>query len=125
MTLTDDKELSSSAVMSDLTFFDLESNHSDDSIHLLCEKYTHKLPIKSKTQITFRLTPTEQNFYKQSTLHASLTLKQRLVLFTRQMKGAWAKVQSCRPNKYFKMAFILAILIPLAVWIFYIDFHLR
>ena len=124
MVLTDAEELRSPVITSDMSFFDLESNHSSDSVHLLCEKYTHKLPIESESQTTFRLTPIKQKLYKQNTLYVPLTLKQRFVLFTKWMRSIWARVPSCKPNKYTKVAFALAVLTPLAIWIFYIDFHL-
>lgn len=125
MVLTDAEELRSPVITSDISFFDLESNHSSDSVHLLCEKYTHKLPIESESQTTFRLAPTKQRLYRQSTLHVPLSLKQRVFLFTERVKSIWAGLPRCKPNKYFKVAFALAVLTPLAIWIFYIDFRVH
>lgn len=125
MVLTDAEELRSPVITSDMSFFDLESNHSSDSVHLLCEKYTHKLPIESESQTTFRLAPTKQRLYRQSTLYVPLSLKQRVFLFTERAKSIWAGLPRCKPIKYFKVAFALAVLTPLAIWIFYIDFRVH
>ncbi|EJT42904.1 YCL021W-A-like protein [Saccharomyces kudriavzevii IFO 1802] len=125
MTLLDKEELCDSKVASDCTFFDLESNHSNDSVHLLLEKYTHELPIKDNSRTAFKLNATKQKMYKQNTLYVPLTFKERFFLFAKRIKKFWAKLSCCKPNKYAKVSFILVILIPLAVWMFYVDVHLR
>ncbi|EJS44543.1 YCL021W-A [Saccharomyces arboricola H-6] len=125
MTLSDEGDSCTSIVESDLTFFDLESNYSNDSVHLLYEKYTHKLPMKDESKTAFRLTPTNEKLYKQNTLDVHSTFKERFVVFTKPVKSIQAKVRNCKPNKYVKVTFILAILIPLAVWTFYIDVNIH
>ena len=125
MKQTDREEQCDSIASSDLTNFDVESNYSNDSANLLCEQYACKLPMKDESQTKFRLTSMNQKSYKQSALYVPLTFKERFSSFTKCIKSTWAKVPSCMPNRYVRITFIFALLISLAVWVFYMDVHVH
>ncbi|CAI5219863.1 ANM_HP_G0035270.mRNA.1.CDS.1 [Saccharomyces cerevisiae] len=93
MVLTDAEELRSPVITSDMSFFDLESNHSRIANHLRA---------------------TDHKIYRQSTLYVPLSLKQRVFLFTERVKSIWAGLPRCKPNKYFKVAFAFSQRTPLA-----------
>lgn len=50
MAPTDAEELHSPVIRPDMSFFDLESNHPSDSVHLLREKYAHRKWIANDVQ---------------------------------------------------------------------------